>query len=34
MNLTTELHHKSQLGLPPLLDGALKTGRCTDVSHG
>jgi ParB family chromosome partitioning protein len=29
MNLTTVSHHLSLLGLPPVLDGALETGRCT-----
>jgi ParB family transcriptional regulator, chromosome partitioning protein len=29
MNLTTVSHHLSLLDLPPLLDQALKTGRCT-----
>jgi ParB family chromosome partitioning protein len=29
MNLTTVAHHLSLLDLPPVLDQALKTGRCT-----
>jgi ParB family chromosome partitioning protein len=29
MNLTTVAHHLSLLELPPVLDGALKSGRCT-----
>jgi ParB family transcriptional regulator, chromosome partitioning protein len=29
MNLTTVAHHLSMLDLPPALDQALKTGRCT-----
>ena len=29
MNLTTVAHHRSLLDLPPALDQALKTGRCT-----
>jgi len=29
MNLTTVAHHLSLLELPPVLDDALKTGRCT-----
>lgn len=29
MNLTTVAHHLSLLDLPPVLDEALKTGRCT-----
>jgi ParB family chromosome partitioning protein len=29
MNLTTVAHHLSLLELPPVLEGALKSGRCT-----
>jgi ParB family chromosome partitioning protein len=29
MNLTTVAHHLTLLELPPVLDGALKSGRCT-----
>lgn len=29
MNLTTVAHHLSLLELPPALDDALKSGRCT-----
>jgi ParB family chromosome partitioning protein len=31
MNLTTVSHHPWLLGLPPVLDSALKTGRCTSA---